>query len=134
MLGAVGFVGLVGVAGCSAGAPGQNEASVVPMPQTRAPAGGQLLSDRGITHGPAHFSLPVGVTVTRTIDQPNVVTLVFPAEDATMVYDYLMLNAAALGLTDLTIGKDSLVFQVDGWDGGFTTSSQIAGLTLRRQP
>lgn len=118
------------LAGCSA-APSQ--ASSRPAPATAAPAGGQLLRDRGITNGPAHFALPAGVQALRTIDQPNVVTLVFGVEDGRKVLDYLLLHGAALGMTQLRTGNQSATFEVDGWDGGFTISSEISGLTLRRQ-
>lgn len=98
-----------------------------------APGGGQLLREHGITNGPANFALPEGLRVLRTIDQPNVVTVVIEPSDAKRTLDYLMLHAAALGLSDIETGNGSMVFRIDGWDGGFTTSSQIAGLTLRRR-
>lgn len=126
----IGAAGLVALAGCSAQAPTPGAGS--PTPRASAPGGGQLLRQRGIIHGPVNFALPAGITVTRTIDQPNVVTLVFLPGDGPAVLDYLRLHAATLGLVDLVSGNDSLVFQVDGWDGGFTTSAEIAGLTLRR--
>lgn len=122
---------LVALAGCSA-VPDTAQQSTTPL--ASAPGGGMLLREHGITHGPVNFSLPADLTITRTIDQPNVVTLVFAVSDASRVHDYLVLHAATLGLRDLTSGNGSLVFTLNGWDGGFTTSSDIAGLTLRRQP
>ena len=128
----LGAAGLIALTGCSAQSTPPDGASTTPLPS--APGGGQLLRQRGITHGPVNFALPAGITITRTIDQPNVVTLVFLPGDGPTVLDYLTRHAATLGLVDLVSGDDALVFTVEGWDGGFTTSSEIAGLTLRRQP
>ena len=128
----LGVLGLIATAGCSAGTGGP-DTNAPTTPPASAPGGGQLLRERGITHGPANFALPADVTPTRIIDQPNVVTLVFLPADGARVLDYLVMHAAALGLTKVVTGNDSLVFSVGGWDGGFTTSSDISGLTLRRQ-
>ncbi|MGA4669452.1 hypothetical protein ACPCG0_06585 [Propionibacteriaceae bacterium Y1923] len=127
-----GAAALLVLAGCSAADGTETPSS--PSRLASAPAGGQLLRERGISHGPANMALPQGITVTRTIDQPNVVTLVFGPEDGRTVLDYLTLHAATLGLRDVQTGHESMVFTLDGWDGGLTTSSEIAGLTLRRQP
>jgi len=77
--------------------------------------------------------LPVDLPVSRTIDQPNVVTLVFAREDGPRVKDYLDEHRGELGLEQVRMGKASMTFVVDGWVGGLATSADIAGLTLRRQ-
>ena len=117
------------LAGCSA-APGEPERSSSAV--ASAPGGGQLLSERGIAHGPAGFAVPKDLVITRTIDQPNVVTLVIERREAQRTLDYLRMHAAALGLTDVRTGNGSMTFRVGEWEGGFTTSTDIAGLTLRK--
>ncbi|MGA4508332.1 hypothetical protein ACQB6R_10470 [Propionibacteriaceae bacterium G1746] len=133
IMGAVAMVALSGLvlSGCAA-ADSQATSSTHAV-ATSAPAGGQLLRERGIVHGPAGFSLPARVTPTRVIDQPNVVTLVFRPDDAQAVLDWLLTHGAGMGIQGVETGNGSMVFTVQGWDGGFTTSTEIAGLTLRRQ-
>ena len=52
--------------------------------------------------------------------------------EAQRTLDYLRMHAAALGLTDVRTGNGSMTFRVGEWEGGFTTSADIAGLTLRK--
>lgn len=124
------------VGGCSAGQPGAGSGSSAPVtsPGTgSAPGGGQWLRERGLDHGPAGFALPAGLVVQRTIDQPNVVTLVFAPDQTASVQRYLLDNAPALGLADVRSVEGSMTFSVAGWDGGLTSADDIAGLTLRRR-
>lgn len=120
------------VTGCSAAPPDSSTSSSAPP--SAAPRGGELLGARGIKHGPRGFSLPDDLIALRTIDQPNVVTLVLNPGDGPRVQGYLLEHAPAMGLTHVVSAEGSMTFLVDGWDGALTTSPDLAGLTLRRRP
>ena len=69
----------------------------------------------------------------RIIDQPNVVTLVLPADQGGAVLDHLKAHGAAMGMTEVKTGEGAMTFMLDGWEGGFTISKDYAGLTLRNK-
>lgn len=117
--------------GCSAPA---SEPAPSSTPRASAPDGGQLLSDRGIRNGPAGFSIPADIVALRTIDQPNVVTLVVASADGRRLVTYLSEHRDALGLREVVSREGSMTFLVQGWEGAVTTSPELAGLTLRRKP
>lgn len=118
------------LASCSGAAPERNN----PTASRAVPSGGQRLADLGIKHGPEGFSLPTGPAPIRVIDQPNVVTLLYSATDSRTLQGYLEDHQDALGMSEVRSTPGSMTFTLVGWEGGFTTSTEYAGLTLRRKP
>ncbi len=90
------------------------------------------LSDMGFQNAPVGFTLPGGISITRRVDQPNVVTALFSAEDGRAVLEHLTRHLPAMGFTIDRTGGDSLMFHNNQWDGAFTISPEISGFTLRR--
>lgn len=76
--------------------------------------------------------VPEGASVAQRIDQPNVVTLVFSAPRGAELAAFYRQTLPAGGWVVTADANDSLVFQAPGWEGAFTASTQVSGLTLRR--
>ncbi|SER59439.1 hypothetical protein SAMN05443377_10391 [Propionibacterium cyclohexanicum] len=111
-------------------------AAQTPPPNTSSrpstPMPGVTLSSLGFMHGPAGFTVPAGLDLRDRVDQSNVVTLVVPAAQGQGLLDYLNASLPALGYTVTARSADSLIFEAPGWQGAFTMSDALAGLTLRR--
>lgn len=123
--------------GCGAGVP---ESVPEPTPSSSvapptAPVGpARSLRDLGLRYGPVdEVTLPVGVQVLERIDQPNVVTLVIEADEGEAAAAHLAATLPQAGFTVTASVPGSLTFTGLGWDGAFTTSPEVAGLTLREQ-
>ena len=95
-------------------------------------AAGVPLRALGVINGPAEFRLPAAVRPTRTIDQPNVVTLFFAASSGHSLADYLVAELPTMGFRVDAAKDGSVVFSGTEWSGSFTTDDQISALTLRR--
>lgn len=128
--GALSGCGAAAGAGSSSGSP----APVAPVASASLPAGGALLTDAGITHGPAGFSVPAGLVVDKVIDQSNVVTLIMDDTQGARLEAYLRANLAAMGFQITGDVPGSLLFAAPGWEGAYTSGGGIAGLTLRLNP
>lgn len=117
-------------AGCSSPQPVEPAASF----SFQLPSDGVLAEQAGIENAPDGFSLPKGLTVSDLVDQPNVVTFITDVENAQKLEQYLINNLDKMGFTITGQAPGSLVFERDGWQGAFTTSDEIAGFTLRKNP
>lgn len=130
------LLGVVVVSGCGA-APASEGPTTRPSgstaPSTAAQPPGLTLAEAGYVHAPEGFSIPGEVSITRRVDQPTVVTALFSAEDGAVVLDHLTRHLPAMGFSIDSQGGDSLLFSNDHWDGAFTLSPEISGLTLRRR-
>lgn len=133
----MGFLGLRGVgsaavsvallAGCAAAAP-----AVGPVMSTVIPVGGVPLSHYGLSHGPAGFSLPAGLPVSSSIDQPNVVTLLISGTGpGTDVPGYLRPLLPGLGYRITGDAHNAMTFASADWEGAWTCSDVLCGFTLR---
>lgn len=120
------------LSGCGAAdaqtSPSSPASSSSPQP---APDGATLRS-LGLSHAPATITVPREATITRRIDQPNVVTVLFAGGDAKPVLAHLTKNLPGEGFTITHSGGDSLIFTAPGWEGAYTASADLSGLTLRR--
>ena len=116
------------LAGCSA----SEEPVEGPPVAGEPPSGGRLLRDMGVQHGPPGFALPTDVQPHTTTDSPNVVTFTFEVADGEPIQDFLTRHATHMGLTDIRSTTGSMTFRTGSWDGGFTTSDRLVGLTLRK--
>ncbi|MFT8395711.1 hypothetical protein [Propionibacterium sp.] len=90
------------------------------------------LASLGFLHAPENFSVPGGLYLQQTVDQSNVVTLVVPEEQGAELLNHLEATLPTEGFTITARSADSLIFSAPGWQGAFTMSDQVAGLTLRR--
>lgn len=97
------------------------------------PPDGVSLRQLGFTNGPVDaVFLPVGVQVTRKVDQVNVTTALGPGDLGPAVYAYLK-RTLQVGIWVVDTDRDtSLLFHNAGYDGAFTTNTDLWGLTLRR--
>lgn len=135
-------VALLGATACTAGTNSTeagNSTSPRAQPTTppSPPAGTKSFADYGFRHGPESFFLPAGLAIGQRVDQPNVVTLFVPADQAAQLADFLDANLTAMGFEivarTLNLGvPTSLIFTAPGWHGAFTLGQEQAGLTLRR--
>ncbi len=130
--------GLVLLTGCSASGNGSptpvdttSASTPIPASSTR-PTDAVALSAYAISHGPAVFGLPAGLTVVQKVDQPNVVTLVLTAESSKNLESWLVKNLPTMGYRIDGSGGDSVVFTGVEWSGAYTRTDSVAGLTLRR--
>ncbi len=129
------LLGVLALAGCGAAA------DPVPTPSAPAPSlsaatpaeESRTLRDLGLTHGPVDaITLPATVTVLQLVDQANSVTLVLEARDGEPTAEHLVATLPAAGFEVTASVPGSLTFTGQGWDGAFTTSSEVSGFTLRR--
>lgn len=118
------------LAGCAPSQPLEPAASV----SYQLPEGGVPAKQAGIENAPEGFSLPEGLAISDLVDQPNVVTFVTDVENAQKLEQYLINNLNKMGFTITGQAPGSLVFECEGWQGAFTTSDEIAGFTLRKNP
>ncbi len=114
---------LLALSGCSA-AP-SSEA-------TSAPA------ELGLVNGPVNFWLPGDKAIRSRIDQPNVVTLTYSADNGAALATHLSSQLGTMGWTIDADRNGSLLFHTDGWRGAFTTpttgeKATVAALTLRKE-
>lgn len=128
---ALGTVSAVLLAGCSA-APAPE-----PTPTSGSAAAsarpGVTLRSLGLTHGPVDdVTLPSSVSVLERIDQENVITLVLAPDDGLPSAEHLVATLPAAGFEVTASVPGSLTFTGPEWDGAFTTSPEVSGLTLRR--
>lgn len=86
----------------------------------------------GLTNAPDTVTLPPGVTITRQINQANVVTVLIRPSDGEAVLKHLAANLVGEGFTVTGKSQDSLIFTAPGWEGAFTMNDEVAALTLRR--
>lgn len=103
---------------------------------TPARAGEETLASLGFEYGPRNFRLPQGLDVTMRVDHVNNITLLTGPDTSGKVHDFLADNLSASGFTVTGNADGSLTFisnrgDTKGWSGGFTSSDEAAGLTLR---
>jgi hypothetical protein len=79
------------------------------------------------------LTLPDDLVITYRVDQPNVVTLVLSPSDSRRVLAHLQANLGAEHAVITGSSGDSLTFDLQGWQGAFTSNDQQAALTLRRR-
>lgn len=101
-----------------------------------APVGAETLANLGFKYGPRNFRLPKGLAVTLRVDHVNNITLLTGPDTSGKVHDFLADNLSASGFTVTGNADGSLTFisnrgDTKGWSGGFTSSDEAAGLTLR---
>ena len=119
------------LAGC-----GSAPTTVPPSPTTavtrRAPAGTVSLADLGWRNGPANrVLLPSGVTLTRRIDQPNLISAFGYGTDREQIRRLLAQHLPTLGWDVTGSGADALVFGDQQYQGAYTASDEVWGLTIR---
>lgn len=143
---ASGLLALV-VAGCGAAPTVQGPPVTSPTaaPTTASPTAGspgteagvpdaaQSLTELGFEHAPPlQVWVPAGAVIAQRIDQPNVVTIVFSRPAGPELAAFYRTTLPLGGWSVSADANDSLVFGTQGWDGAFTASAQVSGLTLRR--
>lgn len=96
-----------------------------------APEGGVLLSELGFVHAPAGFSVPSAVVLVDLVDQVNNITIVARQPDGAAFAQYLRDNLAGMGYEIVADNDDSLLFEAQGWVGGFTVTGDLSALSLR---
>lgn len=126
------------LAACGAAPASNTNPSVNPTQSTdssptSAVLPGSTLAAMGLTHGPATVTLPADLAAVRVIDQPNVVTVLVRAHDATRVHGHLEQTLPQAGFTIDASSADSLLFHDDVWNGAWTSSEELAGVTFRRR-
>lgn len=117
------------MAGCAASPPSVQapRPSVAPIP-----AGGLLLRDFGVRHGPPGFSLPEEFSGVVEIDDPKVVTLIVSAPRASELAAYLRTSLPPQGYLLHGDDPESLVFERSDYRGALTASGGVVALSLRR--
>jgi len=98
------------------------------------PAGGFTLAQIGIVNGPAAaFSVPSGVAVTTSVDQPSGVTLVFgyPSPRELAAYLRRVLPESGFVVTGDDPATATLTFTGYGWHGSFTGTGATSAVILR---
>ncbi|SDD83526.1 hypothetical protein [Auraticoccus monumenti] len=130
---ALGLLSVVLLAACSAAPP--PDPAPVPSPTAAAESvrPGVTLRSLGLTHGPVDdVTLPASVSVLERIDQENVITLLLAPEDGLPSAEHLAATLPGAGFEVTASVPGSLTFTSPEWDGAFTTSPEVSGLTLRR--
>ena len=128
---------LLAVSGCSTGA--SSEATSAPAVSVRTrPADMRTLAELGLVNGPVNFWLPGDKAIRSRIDQPNVVTLTYSADNGAALATHLSSQLGTMGWTIDADRNGSLLFHTDGWRGAFTTptpgeKATVAALTLRKE-
>ena len=130
LAGAVWAAALV-LGGCSAAAPAPVSSSPAPTVTASLPPGGVYLTTLGVSYAPAGFSIPAQVKPLNGYAMPGVVDVAFSGSDGPVVYNYLVANLAAMGYTITAQSDDSLLWNDDAWEGGFTMTTDRAAITLR---
>jgi len=118
-----------GVAGCSAAA---GQAGSTPSPSVSVPDHGRSLAGLGLTNGPGDdIWLPAGVTLTYTADQPNLLIVVGPSAQASVVQAYLVQTLPGLGWTITGNAPGGVTFQNGVWRGAYALGTDSWALTVR---
>ncbi len=98
------------------------------------PPDGISLRQLGFGNGPVDaVFLPLGVVLTRTVDQVNVTTALGPGGQGAAVQAYLRRTLPTGVWTVDTDQEAALLFHSADYDGAFTTNADLWGLTLRRR-
>ena len=95
---------------------------------------GPTLRQLGFANGPLDtFSVPSGALTSATVDQPNVVTLVFERPDPVQVEAYYRRVLPAGGFVVSTESPDrrAFTFAGYGWSGSFTAAAATSAVVLR---
>ena len=91
------------------------------------------LTSLGFRNGPtAEVFVPKGAEISYRVDQPNVVTVIFAEPDGAELVRFYSASLPARGFVVTGFSADSLTFSRPGWEGSFTSTSDVSGLTLRR--
>ncbi|MDO5286107.1 MAG: hypothetical protein Q4G45_04715 [Actinomycetia bacterium] len=100
-----------------------------------APPGTASLADLGWRNGPAsRVLLPSGVSLSRRVDQPNVVSAFGYGSEHQQVRTVLAEQLPRRGWRVTGSGPDALVFEDDQYQGTYTASERVWGLTIRVRP
>ena len=100
---------------------------------TTLPGGAVSLTSLGFRHGPiADVFVPKGAEISYRVDQPNVVTVIFAEPDGAELVRFYSASLPARGFVITGFSEDSLTFSRPGWEGSFTSTREVSGLTLRR--
>jgi hypothetical protein len=128
---------MIMLAGCGAAPNGPRPSPTASGPATPTasasiPADGVTLAELGFEHGPTdRLSLPRGLSLTTSADQPDAVTLVIGRPTAEEVAGYLRRTLPPAGFTiDTDLGQ-TLTFSGFGWSGSFTGAGSSSALVLR---
>jgi hypothetical protein len=124
----VALAGALVLAGCAA-AP----VEVPSWPPVTAPArGGQAVADLGLTTPVAAWIwLPDNLVLTHTADQPNLLIVAGPADQAGLVEDYLRATLPGLGWTITADAPGALLFERAPWHGAYALGDDSWALTAR---
>ncbi len=126
-------VGALGLSACSA-APGTPSDPGPPVAISRPPDGVSL-RQLGFTNGPVDtVFLPTTAQITRKVDQVNVTTAFGPGAQSAEVLAYVRRTLPPQVWTVDSDAGGSLIFHSNAYDGAFTSSSDLWGLTVRRRP
>jgi hypothetical protein len=102
---------------------------------TPTPQEGVTLRQLGFENGPLdEFSVPSDAVVSTSVDQPNVVTIVLSRPSPQTVEDYLRATLPGEGFTigaRGTAGGGAMMFEGNGWRGGFTGTAATSAIVLR---
>ncbi|WP_152363168.1 hypothetical protein [Microlunatus speluncae] len=103
-----------------------------PTASPSIPLDGVSLKALGFEHGPVdRLSLPRGLSLTTSADQPSAVTLVISRPAAAELADYLRRTLPPAGFKiDSDLGE-TFTFTGFGWTGSFTGSGSSSALVLR---
>ncbi len=125
---------ILGLAACSAAEQPvpTTDRSASPT-STALPAGAVSLTGLGFRNGPTgEVFVPESAEISYRVDQPNVVTLIFAQPSGPKLVDFYSTSLPARGFTVTGASADSLTFTRPGWEGSFTSTDEVSGLTLRR--
>lgn len=100
---------------------------------TALPDGAVSLTTLGFRNGPTQeVFVPKSAELSYRVDQPNVVTLIFAQPSGPKLVEFYSISLPARGFTVTGFSADSLTFTRPGWEGSFTSTDEVSGLTLRR--
>ncbi len=99
---------------------------------TALPSEGRSLADRGLSVEVARLIwLPSDARLTYTAEQPNLVIVTGPADQAGQVQDYLSRNLPGLGWRITAEDSGGLLFDQGQWRGAYALGQTEWALTVR---
>jgi len=103
-----------------------------PQPEITLPSEGRCLADMGFTNPAAEFIwLPPGLSISYRADQPNLLTIAGPADQSSVIEDYLHQTLPGLGWQITSRGDGGLLFERGQWHAGFAVGVDNWALTAR---
>ena len=126
---AAGVLAFLALAGCTP--PPPQPATPEVTWSASAPADGATLAQLGFGNGPTDFWLPSGVVIRDRIDLESNVTVTITSPGGAELAAWLRRNLPAAGFEITADGQDSLLFRRGQWQGAFTVTEGLSGLSLR---